>query len=77
MKIFNFGGVVFNADNVCTIQKINLKGEEKDKDSGESILKTLPGVQIVTVAGGVNFSFEDEKDRNTKFETLKNELKEL
>ena len=77
MKIFSFGGVVFNADNVCTIQKINLKGEEKDKDSGESIPKISPGVQIVTIAGGVNFSFENEDDRNTKFETLKNELKEL
>lgn len=77
MKIFSFGGIVFNADNICTIQKINLKDEEKDEDDNESIPKFSPGIQIVTVTGGINFSFENEDDRNTKFETIKKELRRL
>lgn len=67
MKVFEFAGVIFNADNVCTIRKVNLKGEETDKESGEKILKSVPGIQIVTTAGGFDFSFESEEKRNEKF----------
>jgi len=77
MKVFEFAGVIFNADNVCTVQKVTLKGEEKDKESGESIPKSIPGFQIVTVAGGMNFTFKSEKERDEKFKELLKGLGEL
>lgn len=61
MKVFEFAGVIFNADNICTIQRVSLKGEEE---------KVIPGLQIVTVAGGVNFSFVTEKERDEKYNRL-------
>ena len=61
MKVFEFAGVIFNANNICTIQKVSLKGEKE---------KVIPGLQIVTVAGGVNFSFVTEKERDEKYNQL-------
>ena len=61
MKVFEFTGVIFNADNICTIQRVSLKGEKE---------KVIPGLQIVTVAGGVNFSFVTEKERDEKYNQL-------
>lgn len=70
MKVFEFAGVIFNADNICTIQKVNLKGEETDKESEEKIPTSVPGFQIVTVAGGMNFTFKSEKERDEKYNQL-------
>ena len=70
MKVFEFAGVIFNADNICTIQKVNLKGEETDKESGEKIPTSVPGFQIVTVTGGMNFTFKSEKERDEKYNQL-------
>lgn len=64
MKVFEFAGVIFNVDNICTIQKVNLVKENGDKSD------TVPGLQIVTIAGGMNFSFATEKERDEKFETI-------
>lgn len=61
MKVFEFAGVIFNADNICTIQRVSLKGEKE---------KVVPGLQIVTVSGGVNFSFVTEKERDEKYNQL-------
>lgn len=61
MKVFEFAGVIFNANNICTIQRVSLKGEKE---------KVIPGLQIVTVAGGVNFSFVTEKERDEKYNQL-------
>lgn len=62
MKVFEFAGIIFNADNICTIQKVIFKGEKE---------KVIPGLQIVTVAGGgVNFSFVTEKERDEKYNQL-------
>ena len=61
MKVFEFAGVIFNADNICTIQRVSLKGEKE---------KVIPGLQIVTVSGGVNFSFVTEKERDEKYNQL-------
>jgi len=69
MKVFEFAGVIFNVDNVCTIQKVNLKKEESDE--------MVPGIQIVTVAGGMNFTFENAEKRDAKFENIKTELRGL
>ena len=74
MKIFSFGGIVFNADNICTIQKVNLK-KETERSEGKNPKKTpafeiVPGLQIVTIAGGMNLSFTTEKERDEKFETI-------
>ena len=77
MKVFEFAGVIFNADNICTIQKITLKGEETIKESGEKIPKLIPAFQIVTVAGGMNFTFKTEKERDEKFAELLKGLKDL
>ena len=63
MKVFEFAGVIFNADNICTVQKITLKGKENEENK-------IPGFQIVTVAGGMNFTFETEKERDEKFDEL-------
>lgn len=67
MKVFEFAGVIFNADNICTVQKVTLKGEVTNKDK---LPKKIPGFQIVTVAGGMNFTFENEKERDQKFAEL-------
>ena len=70
MKVFEFAGIIFNAENVCTIQKVNIRKSEKD----ETI---VPGIQIVTIAGGVNFTFENEKERDGKFTELLHGLEKL
>lgn len=75
MKVFEFAGVIFNADNICTIQKVTLKGDATDKETGE--LERIPGFQIVTVAGGMNFTFTSEKERDSKFEELLKGLENL
>lgn len=77
MKVFEFAGVIFNADNVCTIQKVNLKGEETDKESGEKIPTSVPGFQIVTTAGGMNFTFKTAEERDEKFKELLKGLENL
>lgn len=77
MKVFEFAGVIFNVDNICTIQKVTVKGEEKDKDSGESTPTSIPAFQIVTIAGGMNFTFKTEKERDEKFNELFKGLKDL
>lgn len=68
MKVFEFAGLIFNADNICTIQRVSLKGEKE---------KVVPGLQIVTVSGGVNFSFVTEKERDEKYNQLFIGLKKL
>lgn len=65
MKVFEFAGVIFNADNVCSVQKVTLKGDAIDKETGKA--ENIPGFQIVTIAGGMNFTFNDEKERDEKF----------
>lgn len=70
MKVFEFAGIIFNAENVCTIQKVNIRKSEKD----ETI---VPGIQVVTIAGGVNFTFENEKERDGKFTELLHGLEKL
>ena len=77
MKVFEFAGVIFNADNVCTIQKVNLKSEETDKESGEKIPTSVPGLQIVTVAGGMNFTFETAEKRDAKYDEFLKGLEKL
>lgn len=77
MKVFEFAGVIFNADNVCTIQKVTLKGEEKDERTGDPIFTQVPGIQIVTIGGGVNFSFASEKERDEKFKEFSEGLEKL
>lgn len=77
MKVFEFAGVIFNVDNICTIPKVTLKGEEVDKESGEKIPKSIPGFQIVTIADGINFTFKTEKERDERFNELLNGLKDL
>lgn len=65
IKTFNFAGVIFNAHQIVTIQKVTLENGTKE---GEP--EKLPGLQIVTTAGGVNFSFATEKERDEKFNQL-------
>ena len=77
MKVFEFAGIIFNADNVCTIQKVNLEGEETDKESGEKIPASVPGIQIVTIAGGVNFTFKTKEERDKKFTEFFKGLEDL
>ncbi len=69
MKIFNFAGVAFNPSNICAIQKVNMKKETGDE--------SVPGLQIVTVAGSMNFSFETEKERDAAFEKIEIKLRSL
>lgn len=62
MKLFEFAGIIFNADNVCTIQKVNVSNEENDEKS--------PGLQVTTLAGGFNFTFKTSEERDEKFNAL-------
>ncbi len=75
MKVFEFAGVIFNADNICTIQKVTVKGEKFDTE--EKKYEKIPAFQIVTVTGGMNFTFKTEKERDEKFNQLLNSLKGL
>lgn len=75
MKVFEFAGVIFNADNVCSIQKVTLKGDAIDRETGKA--ESIPAFQVVTIAGGMNFTFKTEKERDEKFNQLLNGLKEL
>ena len=77
MKVFEFAGVIFNVDNICTLQKVTLKGEEVDEKSEEKIPTSIPAFQIVTVVGGMNFTFKTEKERDEKFSELLEGLKDL
>ena len=70
MKVFEFAGVIFNVDNICTIQKVTLKGEEVNEKSEEKIPTSIPGFQIVTIAGGMNFTFKTTEERDEKFKEL-------
>lgn len=69
MKIFEFAGIVFNVDNICTIQKVNMKKEKGDE--------VVAGLQVVTIAGGVNFSFDSEKERDVKYKEILANLRAL
>lgn len=70
MKVFEFAGVIFNADNVCTVQKVTVR-DEKDEE------KKIPAFQVVTIAGGMNFTFSSEKERDEKFSKLLKVMGEL
>lgn len=69
MKIFEFAGVIFNANNICTIQKVNLTTDED--------AEKVAGIQIVTQAGGFNFNFESKDERDKKFVEIFNRLEVL
>jgi hypothetical protein len=68
MKVFEFAGIIFNADNVCTVQKVTIKNEES---------KEIPAFQIVTVSGGMNFTFETAEERDKKFTELLEGMRRL
>jgi hypothetical protein len=70
MKVFEFAGVIFNADNVCTVQKVTVR-DEKDEEN------KIPAFQVVTIAGGMNFTFKTEKERDEKFSKLLKVMWEL
>ena len=63
MKVFEFAGVIFNADNICTVQKVTVRSNEKENEK-------IPAFQVVTIAGGMNFTFKTEKERDEKFSEL-------
>lgn len=70
MKVFEFAGVIFNIDNVCTVQKVTVRGNEKEDEK-------IPAFQVVTIAGGMNFTFSSEKERDEKFSELLKVMGEL
>jgi hypothetical protein len=70
MKVFEFAGVIFNADNVCTVQKVTVR-DEKDEEN------KIPAFQVVTIAGGMNFTFSSVKERDEKFSQLLKVMGEL
>ena len=81
MKVFEFAGVIFNADNICTIQKVNLKKEtersEEKNPKKTPAFEMVPGFQIVTIAGGMNFTFKTAEERDEKFQELLKGLENL
>ena len=70
MKVFEFAGVIFNADNICTVQKVTVRDNEKEDEK-------IPAFQVVTIAGGMNFTFSSEKERDEKFSELLKVMGEL
>lgn len=79
MKVFEFAGVIFNVDNICTIQKVTLKKETEKSENPKKTpaFEMVPGFQIVTVTGGMNFTFKTEKERDEKFNELLEGLQKL
>ena len=79
MKVFEFAGVIFNADNICTIQKVTLKKETEKSENPKKTpaFEMVPGFQIVTIAGGMNFTFKTENERDEKFTQLLEGLQKL
>ena len=75
MKVFEFTGVIFNADNVCTVQKVNVESEEFNEETKE--YAKIPAVQIITIAGGINFTFKTSEERDKTFNDLLEGLKAL
>lgn len=69
MKLFEFAGIIFNADNICTIQKVNLTDDENDEKS--------PGLQVTTLSGGFNFSFKTSDERDAKFNEIFDGLEKM
>ena len=67
MKVFEVAGVVFNADNVCSIQKTKLHGEREEN----------PVIQVVTNAGGINLVYDTEEERDKNFSKLISGLEKL
>jgi len=70
MKVFEFAGVIFNADNICTVQKVTVRANEKEDEK-------IQAFQVVTIAGGMNFTFKTEKERDEKFSELLKVMREL
>lgn len=77
MKVFEFAGVIFNADNVCSIQKVNVNNKGLSGKIEKGKPEMIPAFQVVTIAGGMNFTFNTEKERDEKFNQLLNRLQEL
>lgn len=79
MKVFEFAGVIFNADNICSIQKVTLKRETEKSENPKKTpaFEMVPGFQVVTIAGGMNFTFNDEKERDEKFAELLKGMEKL
>lgn len=81
MKVFEFAGVIFNADNICTVQKVTLKKEteriEEKNPKKTPAFELVPGFQIVTIAGGMNFTFANEDERDEKFNELLEGMRKL
>jgi len=79
MKVFEFAGVIFNADNICSIQKVTLKKETEKSGNPKKTpaFEMVPGFQVVTIAGGMNFTFKTEKERDEKFAELLKGMEKL
>lgn len=77
MKVFEFAGVIFNADNVCSVQKVTINNSGLSGKVDKSKPKLVPGFQVVTIAGGMNFTFNDEKERDEKFAELLKGMEKL
>lgn len=80
MKVFELAGVIFNAENICSVQKINLKQERelvKGEEKKTPVFDTIPALQIVTVSGGINFTFKTEKERDEQFDKLFKGMEQL
>lgn len=79
MKVFEFAGVIFNADNICSVQKVILKKETEKSGNPKKTpaFEMVPGFQVVTIAGGMNFTFKTEKERDEKFNELLKGMEKL
>ena len=63
MKLLNIMGVVFNADNICSITKATVESEEYDTESGKYI--TNPAIEVVTNSDKKYFIVSEEKINET------------
>jgi len=64
MRVFDWNGIIFNADRIVYIQKIDLDSKPRIKI-------------MLTINESVIFEFAEENERNEKYKELFNGMKRL
>lgn len=64
--MFRFNGTIFNANNIVLAKKVIFDDEKSGKQ--------FPGIQIETMVGPINYSFQSEEERNAQFNELARNL---
>lgn len=77
MRVFEWNGVIFNADNVSCISKCNEEGVKWNSEIDGFGFELVPAISISTFSDKMNFTFKSEKERDEKYNLLFNQLQRL